>query len=89
MAVVGASRCPPEIVIRSLPMMLLADTDTTPLWARIVVPLIPWLFLVGVVWLFVTWQARTTAKILRRHTEAVEAKLDRLIELLERPDKGG
>ncbi len=69
--------------------MLLADTDTSPLWVRIVIPLIPWFFLIAVVWLFVTWQARVTARMLRKHTEAVEAKLDRVIELLERSGKGG
>jgi uncharacterized membrane protein len=65
-------------------MMILAEADASPLWIRIVFPLLPWAFLLLVVWLFVRWQSRVTAKLLRRHMEAVEAKLDRLIEVTER-----
>jgi uncharacterized membrane protein len=70
-------------------MMIIAEADQSPLWATVLLPLLPWAVILIVVWLFVGWQSRVTARLLRRHTEAVEAKLDRLIEVIERNGKGG
>jgi ATP-dependent Zn protease len=72
-------------------MMILADAAVadSPLWVRIVFPIIPWVILFVLLWFVVKWQARATAKLLRRQIESVEAKLDRLIEVMERRSGDG
>ncbi|CAN5547567.1 hypothetical protein BH10PLA1_BH10PLA1_15040 [soil metagenome] len=70
-------------------MTLLAQVEDSPLWIRIVFPLIPWVFMFVLVWCLVKWQAKANAKLMRKHMDAIESKLDRLIEATERRNGGG
>lgn len=71
------------------PMTILAQADESPLWIRFLIPLIPWVFIFVLVWCIIKWQSMANAKIMRRHMDRVEAKLDRLIEATERRNGGG
>ena len=72
--------------------MLLADPEQSrSLLANFIIPLLPWVVLFFFVWLSGRWQSRPSMKLItemRQHIAAVEAKLDRLIELLEKNERG-
>ena len=81
-------------------MMLLADVEQQNSLLNLFMPALPWLLVIGFLWLFVifVWffvvrslrgKARDNTNRAYTHWTAVEAKLDRLIELLERQKPGG
>jgi len=61
-------------------MMILAQTDDSTVWMRIILPIVPWIALFALVW-FAAWlQSRSMAKLFLRRTESLEAKIDALIK---------
>ncbi|HEX8324773.1 MAG TPA: hypothetical protein VF595_12770 [Tepidisphaeraceae bacterium] len=69
--------------------MFLAQAEpSTPLWALIIMPLLPWAVLFVFVWLIVRWQSKIITRQSREQTAALEAKLDRVIKVIEQR-KGG
>ncbi len=73
-------------------MLIAQTTQTTINVADFLLPLIPWVLVFIFVWFFVFRMLRGQNSHMRRaqeHWRAVEAKLDRLIEIAERRDKGG
>jgi large-conductance mechanosensitive channel len=90
----GASRDPPEIVIR-YPPMYLAQAQTINL-ADYILPLIPLLILAA----FLVFAIRPTFQrslkrqaehmaFMREHSQRVETLLVKIVELLEKHDRGG
>jgi hypothetical protein len=65
-------------------MMILADAEEGPMWMRIVLPILPWVFLTIFVWFVVWWQSRSTTRILREQMRSIEAMLDRIAKALEK-----
>ena len=73
-------------------MLIAQTTQTTINLADFVVPLIPWIVVFVLVWFVVLRMLRGQNSHMQRareHWEAVENKLDRLIDIAERRDKGG
>jgi flagellar biosynthesis/type III secretory pathway M-ring protein FliF/YscJ len=73
-------------------MLIAQTTQTTTNVADFVLPLIPWIVVFIFVWFVVLRMRRGQNAHMRRareHWEAVEKKLDRLIDIAERRDKGG
>ncbi len=73
-------------------MLIAQTTQTTINVADFVLPLIPWVVVFVFVWFVVLRMLRGQNAQMRRareHWEAVEKKLDRLIDIAERRDKGG
>jgi hypothetical protein len=73
--------------------MLLADAEQPrSILANFIIPLLPWFVLFFFVWLSGRWQSRPAMKLiseLRQHMVSIEAKLDRLIEAIEKRNSGG
>ena len=65
-------------------MMILADPEEGPMWMRIVLPILPWVFLAIFLWFAVWWQSRSTTRILREQMRSIEAMLDRIAKAIEK-----
>jgi len=77
-------------------MLLGQTTQPANLLVDFIVPLVPWILIFGFLWFFVLRTQRRQSKTVleqqartREHQAAVEAKLDRLIELAERRNGSG
>lgn len=73
-------------------MLIAQTTQTTINMADVVLPLVPWVVVFVFVWFVVFRMLRgqnAQMSRAREHWEAVEKKLDRLIDIAERRDKGG
>jgi hypothetical protein len=74
---------------------LLAQVEEQSIWLNIVLPLIPWIIVFGAIWILVFRGLRSERARVRQsnerahaHWDAVEAKLDRIIQLLEQRQRG-
>jgi ATP-dependent Zn protease len=73
-------------------MLIAQTTQTTINVADFLLPLLPWILVFLFVWFIVFRTLRGQNSHMSRaqeHWRNVEAKLDRLIEIAERHDKGG
>jgi preprotein translocase subunit YajC len=77
-------------------MFIAQTTQTANPLIEIIIPLIPWVMLAAFIWFFVLRlqkrQSEASAEqmaITRKHQAALEAKLDRLIDVTEQRGKGG
>lgn len=73
-------------------MLIAQTTQTATNIADIVLPLIPWVVVFVFVWFVLLRMFRHQNAQMRRareHWDAVEKKLDRLIDIAERRDKDG
>lgn len=87
----GVFDAPTDVKVDCHPMTLIAQaTQPSINLADFVLPIIPWLIVFGFVWFLVLRMLRGQNAHMRRareHWDAVERKLDRLIELAERREK--